>query len=68
MKSEIAADIEQAEKLGILIVSRENLDLAVGRTLVMPNPDQIYEEAEQAVKSAQEKYLAEPQLPFGDNV
>jgi len=67
MKTEIAADIEQAEKLGILVLSRENLDLAISQTLVMPNADQIYDEAEQTVRTAQEKYRAEPQLPFENN-
>jgi hypothetical protein len=55
-RDEIKADIEQAERLGILVLSRENLDQAVNNTLVLPNAEQLYEQALQEVESAIEKY------------
>ena len=61
-RAEITADIEQAEKLGVLVISRENLEQAVTRTLVFPNADQLYEEAIKTVESAKAKY--EIQAPF----
>lgn len=51
-RDEIKADVEQAEKLGILVISRENLEQAVINTLVLPNAEQLYEQAIQAVESA----------------
>lgn len=55
-RDEIEADIEQAEKLGILVLSRENLDQAVNSTLVIPNADRFYEQAIQEVETAISKY------------
>jgi len=60
-RAEISADIEQAEKLGVLVMSRENLEEAVTRTLVLPNAEQLYEEAIKTVESAKAKY--ETQAP-----
>jgi len=61
---EISADIEQAEKLGVLIMSRENLEQAVARTPVLPSAEQFYEEALKVVESAKAKYEAQAQLPL----
>lgn len=61
-RAEIVADIEQAEKLGVLVISRENLEQAVTRTLVFPNADQLYEEAIKTVESAKTKYEAQAPL------
>jgi hypothetical protein len=60
-RAEISADIEQAEKLGVLVMCRENLEEAVTRTLVLPNAEQLYEEAIKTVESAKVKY--ETQAP-----
>src|SRR5262249_27073320 len=54
--NEVTPDIEFAERLGILVMTRETLDQAIARTLTQPNPDQIYTEAEQAVSAALAKY------------
>ena len=56
---EIRADIESAEKLGVLVVNgdglKEGLEL---RTLMPPNADALYEEAEKVVRNAQAKHQA----------
>jgi hypothetical protein len=65
--AEVKADIEAAERLGILVIARENLDRAIDRTLVQPNADQTYAEAEQAVSAALAKYQTQPALPFTDS-
>jgi hypothetical protein len=64
-RDEIKADIEQAEKRGILVLSRENLDQAVNNTLVFPNAEQLYEQALQEVESAIEKYNSPVALESG---
>jgi hypothetical protein len=56
MMSEIKPDVEAAERLGISIVAREQLESAINRTLIQPNADQIYAEAEQAMNAALAKY------------
>jgi hypothetical protein len=56
LTSEIKPDVEAAERLGISIVAREQLESAINRTLIQPNADQIYAEAEQAMNAALAKY------------
>jgi hypothetical protein len=61
-RAEITPDIETAERLGVLVMTRENLDNAINqRTMVFPNADQVYAEAEQIVRDALAKY--QPQQP-----
>ena len=64
--AEVKGDIEAAERLGILVLTRENLDQAIDRTLMQPNADQTYAEAEQAVNTALAKYETQPALPHND--
>jgi len=54
--TEIAPDIEAAERLGILVVTRERFEELIIRTLMRPNVDQIYAESERAVSAALAKY------------
>jgi Na+-transporting NADH:ubiquinone oxidoreductase subunit NqrA len=63
MKSEIAPDVEAAERLGILILTQEDLGRAVDRTLVQPNADTLYMEAEHAVGAARAKYQITAAMP-----
>ena len=56
LREDIKADIEQAERLGVLVLTRENMEQAITRTLVMPNADQLYEEAQQRVREGQAKF------------
>ncbi len=59
---EIRPEIEQAEKSGIFVISRELIDQLINRTLYLPNADQIYEEAEKAVAAALERREAQLNL------
>lgn len=64
-RPEIVADVEQAEKLGVLVITRENLEQAVAnRTLLLPNAEQIYDEGVEAVDSARAKFAAQTILPL----
>jgi hypothetical protein len=64
-RAEIAPDVEAAERLGILVMTRENLDDAITqRTVLPPNADQIYAEAEQIVSEALAKHQVQQTLPL----
>jgi hypothetical protein len=65
--NEVVPDIEAAEKLGVLVITREGLDRATVQTLRLPNADQIYTEAEQTVSTALAKYKAQATVAPNDN-
>lgn len=49
--------------LGVLIITREVLDTALGRTLAQPDADAIFREGEQSIADALSKHKTAPQLP-----
>lgn len=51
LKDEIKPDLEQAGRLGIFIITRDDFDSFISRTLILPKPDQLYEEAIRIVAS-----------------
>jgi hypothetical protein len=60
-RAELQADLEQAEKLGVLVLAKEELDQIVIRTAVgANNPDEVFSEAEKRVRTAQEALTAKP--------
>jgi hypothetical protein len=61
---EVRPDIEQAEKLGIFVLTREGIEEMLRRTLIPQNADQLYDEAEQATKSAKEARDNQLALPL----
>jgi hypothetical protein len=54
--NEITPDLEAAVSLGIYVMTRENLENAINQTLMHPNADQLYAQAEQAVTAARAQY------------
>lgn len=62
-RPEVSADIEQAERLRVLVITREGLEQLSTRTLSPPNADQFFEQGEQAVEVAAGKYEAQLPLP-----
>jgi hypothetical protein len=60
-RSDVEVDIEPAERLRILVLTRENLDQLINLTLIPQNPEQIFVETEEAVRFAQAKHG--PQQP-----
>ena len=62
-REEVKADLEQAEKLGIVVLTRESLEEALKRTLVLPDAEALFAEGEQAAQAAQAKYQSAA-LPF----
>lgn len=68
-RAELQADLEQAERLGVLVLAREQLDQIVPRTVIGNNPDELFQEAEKRIQSAQDAFRAkgadpEPELPL----
>jgi hypothetical protein len=63
-RQELQADLEDAEKLGVLVIAREELDQLVPRTAIGAKPDELFANAEQRVRQMQEtlKAKAEPEL------
>lgn len=63
-RMEVRTDLEQAERLGILVITRENIQEALRRTAIQQDADKLFAEAEEAVKVALAKYEQKP--PYGD--
>lgn len=55
-RSEIVADIEQAERLGVLVATAETLAQGLERTALLPNADTMFTEFEAAATAALAKY------------
>ncbi len=51
-RDEVAADLEQAERLGVLVQTSESFESAIGRTLVQANADQIFADGMREVADA----------------
>jgi hypothetical protein len=54
LADEVRPDMEQAERLGIYVITREGIELLLDRTLFPQNAEQLYEEAERSIKIARE--------------
>jgi hypothetical protein len=67
-RREVRAEIADAEKLGVLVVTRENLDDAALRTILMPDADATYEQAENAIGEALAKHQLQEELDLGNDV
>jgi hypothetical protein len=69
-RAELQADLEQAERLGVLVLAREQLDQLILATVTPSNPDDLFLEAEKRLRTAQEVMKAksandpEPELPL----
>jgi len=60
-RNDVKADLEAAEKLGVLVLAREQLEeLLTLRSFGFPNADALYAEAERAVRDARARHIAEP--------
>jgi hypothetical protein len=65
-REELQADIDDAEKLGVVVIAREELDQAVNRTLIAANADDLFSTAERQVEASKSKLrtVSEPELPL----
>lgn len=64
-RKDVQADIEQAEKLGVLVITRDEISNLLNQSLVLPNAEKMYLDAEQTVKEAKEKHAPNhvPNMP-----
>jgi hypothetical protein len=53
-RDEIKADLEQAERLGVFVLARQEIEQLVTGTLTPVNADTMFETAEQRTRDAQE--------------
>jgi hypothetical protein len=64
-KAELQADLEQAEKLGVGVLSREDLDQLVNRTTLTGNAAEWFNFAEKTIEGLKSKSkVNEPELPL----
>ncbi|MBU1313274.1 MAG: hypothetical protein KJ947_07010 [Alphaproteobacteria bacterium] len=55
-RESVAAELEQAEQLGVAVVTREVLEVAIEQTSLPLRPDAIYDDALRAVSEAASKH------------
>ncbi len=55
-REEVKVGAEAAEKMGVLVLSRGDLNRAVDRTILFPNPEAIFAEAEQALRRNEKRH------------
>jgi hypothetical protein len=56
-RSAITPDLEHAERLGVHVIAREDLDQLIPQSLFPQNADQLFEQAEQTVQDAIAKHI-----------
>jgi hypothetical protein len=61
---DIAAEKENAERLGVLVLTRENLVSLIERTVAVPNAERLYVEGAALVRAGLSKFEAELSLPL----
>lgn len=65
-RNDVATELEQAERHGVLVFTREDIESALNGTLVLPNAEQIFTNWQQAANSALAKYTSQGGLPPGN--
>jgi len=64
-KMELQADLEQAERLGVGVMTREDLDQLVNLTITTTNADELFARAEKNIEALKAGSAgAEPELPL----
>jgi hypothetical protein len=53
---DVKSIMEYAERIGVYVMTRESLERAIERTLVLPDTEAMYKDAENSVLAAQAKY------------
>ena len=62
-RAQVRADLEEAEKLGLLVITGEQLQEALEfRTLMMPDANAVFEDALKAVREAQTEHKPQTEL------
>lgn len=67
-RADVEVDIEQAEKLGILVVTNETLQKGIEQSAIPQNPEKFFEDAENQIKLALDKHQGQAALPFPSTI
>ena len=54
-RDEVKTDMDQAQQLGVVVATREDLLSGLNRTIVLQDPDLLYTQAEESLRSQQEQ-------------
>lgn len=54
-RDEVKADMDQAQQLGVVVATKEDLLSGLGRTIALQDPDLLYTQAEESLRSRQEQ-------------
>jgi Holliday junction resolvase len=60
---DIAAEREDAERLGVVVLTRENIETAIDRSIVIPNPEGVYADALQSAQAGIDKHAGQATVP-----
>ena len=52
-RDEVKSELEQANKLGVLVATKEDFNEIISRTAFLPNPDRLYLEGEESLRHLQ---------------
>lgn len=63
-RNEVAAEIEQAEKLGVTVVTQDDFESLLNRTLTMPDEERIFSEAQRTASEGRQKHSQRNPLAF----
>ena len=55
-RDEVKADLEQAEKLGVVVLTKESIEEGLRRTLVLHDAEGLFSQAEQAARAGQARH------------
>jgi hypothetical protein len=61
-RDEVRADLDQAQKLGVLVATRETFVELLDRSIMFPNANGLYAEAEEALRKIQTPSLIDPSI------
>ena len=63
-RDEVRGELDDARKAGIVVITRDELPSLIERTLLLPNADQLYIEAEQSLREPEIIIPNDPELPL----
>lgn len=61
---EVRTELDDARRAGIVVFTGDDLPALIARTLVLPNADQAYIEAERTLRDSGGGIPTEPELPL----
>lgn len=63
-RDEVRGELDDARKAGIVVITRDDLPSLIDRTLLLPNADQLFIEAQQSLREPESMIPNDPKLPL----